>query len=281
MMAKAQVRYIVYDVDAAIGFYCRHLGFREVVHPSRFFAMLERGDLRLVLSKPNPAAGGGQPMPDGTEQKPGGWNHFAVKVEDLSATVSTLRQAGVHFRNDIVNGVGGRQIIIDDPSGNPVKLFEPCMPEARLETVDRGHVAKTAITINASLAKVWDAFVNPKVIREYMFGTEVVSEWKVGSPIVWKGVWKGKKYEDKGVILKLEPERVIQYSHFSPLSGLPDTPENYHAVTVKLTRKKSRTLVSLSQDNNPTEQACEHSKENWKMMLAGLKNLLEEKKHRR
>ena len=132
-MASVQVRYIVEDVDAAIAFYCQLLGFAVVMHPAPAFAMLSRGDLRLVLSAPNPSAGGGQAMPDGTKQEPGGWNRFAIEVNDLSAMVETLRQAQVRFRNEIVTGVGGKQIIIDDPSGNPVELFEPILSEARLE----------------------------------------------------------------------------------------------------------------------------------------------------
>jgi catechol 2,3-dioxygenase-like lactoylglutathione lyase family enzyme len=131
-MPTVQVRYIVRDVDAAIAFYCQHLGFREVMHPAPAFAMLARGDLRLVLSAPSPAAGGGQAMPDGRVQEPGGWNRFAVEVDDLAATVETLRQAGVGFRNDIVTGVGGKQILAEDPSGNPVELFQSIVPEARL-----------------------------------------------------------------------------------------------------------------------------------------------------
>ncbi|HEY1288736.1 MAG TPA: VOC family protein [Burkholderiales bacterium] len=131
-MATVQVRYIVNDVDAAIAFYCRQLGFTEVMHPAPAFAMLTRGDLRLVLSAPNPAGGGGQPMPDGRNQEPGGWNRFAIEVSDLAATVETLRKAGIRFRNDIVTGVGGKQILAEDPSGNPVELFEPLRPEARL-----------------------------------------------------------------------------------------------------------------------------------------------------
>ena len=131
-MATVQVRYIVNDVDAAIAFYCGHLGFKEVMHPAPAFAMLTRGDLRLVLSAPNPSAGGGQPMPDGTQQQPGGWNRFAIEVEDLAATVEKLRKAGARFRNEIVTGVGGKQILVEDPSGNPVELFQPLLPEARL-----------------------------------------------------------------------------------------------------------------------------------------------------
>lgn len=131
-MATVQVRYIVNDVDAAIAFYCQNLGFTEVMHPAPAFAMLTLGDLRLVLSAPNPSGGGGQPMPDGRNQEPGGWNRFALEVSDLETTVKTLREAGARFRNNIVTGVGGKQILVEDPSGNPVELFQPLAPEARL-----------------------------------------------------------------------------------------------------------------------------------------------------
>jgi catechol 2,3-dioxygenase-like lactoylglutathione lyase family enzyme len=132
-MAAVQVRYIVHDVDQALAFYTDLLGFREEMHPSPFFAMLSRGDLRLVLSAPNPSAGGGQAMPDGKKQTPGGWNRFAIEVDDISQWVEKLRKAGARFRNDIVHGVGGKQIIVEDPSGNPVELFQPLIPEARLD----------------------------------------------------------------------------------------------------------------------------------------------------
>src|SRR5258708_11565990 len=128
-MATVQVRYIVKDVNAAIAFYCQHLGFKEVMHPAPAFAMLTRGDLRLVLSAPNPSAGGGQPMPDGRNQEPGGWNRFSLEVADLAATVEKLRKAGARFRNEIVTGVGGKQILVEDPSGNPIELFEPIVSE--------------------------------------------------------------------------------------------------------------------------------------------------------
>jgi catechol 2,3-dioxygenase-like lactoylglutathione lyase family enzyme len=131
-MATVSVRYIVDDVDAAIAFYCGQLGFTEVMHPAPAFAMLSLGDLRLALSAPNPQGGGGQAMPDGTVPQPGGWNRFSIEVDDLAGTVERLRTAGVHFRNDIVTGVGGKQVLVDDPSGNPVELFEPTIPEARL-----------------------------------------------------------------------------------------------------------------------------------------------------
>jgi len=132
-MATVQVRYIVDDVDAAIAFYTQQLGFKLEMHPAPPFAMLSLGDLRLVLSAPNPASGGGQPMPDGRRQAPGGWNRFAIEVHDLDATFQKLTRAGIHFRNDIVTGVGGKPVIVDDPSGNPIELFEPLLPEARLD----------------------------------------------------------------------------------------------------------------------------------------------------
>ena len=131
-MAKVSVRYIVDDVDAAIDFYCRELGFHEDMHPAPAFAMLSRGDLRLVLSAPGGGPGGGAAMPDGTLPQPGGWNRFQLEVEDLEATVARLRENGVRFRNEIVAGVGGMQILVEDPAGNPVELFQPTRAEARL-----------------------------------------------------------------------------------------------------------------------------------------------------
>lgn len=131
-MATVQVRYIVHDVDAAIAFYTQHLDFTLQMHPAPAFAMLSRGDLRLLLSAPNPVGGGGQSMPDGTVPQPGGWNRIVIEVSDLAGTVDGLRAAGLPFRNEIVTGVGGRQILLDDPSGNPVELFEPLVPAARL-----------------------------------------------------------------------------------------------------------------------------------------------------
>jgi uncharacterized protein YndB with AHSA1/START domain len=145
----------------------------------------------------------------------------------------------------------------------------------------RKLVAWADTRIYASLGKVWDALINPEIIRQYMFGTEVLSDWKEGSTIIWRGEWEGKYYVDRGVILRLEPQKTIQYSHFSPLSGLPDTPENYHTVIVNLAEDGEYTQVSLMQDNNPTEQEREHSQKNWEMMLAGLKKLLESEPIRR
>jgi len=121
----ATVRYVVTDLDAAVAFYRDLLGFEEELRPSPAFAMLYRGDLRLLLSVPGGGQGGGAPMPDGTLPEPGGWNRIALQVEDLPAAVDELRGKGAHFRNDMVTGVGVRQILIEDPSGNPVELFEP------------------------------------------------------------------------------------------------------------------------------------------------------------
>ncbi|HMB92852.1 MAG TPA: SRPBCC domain-containing protein, partial [Rhodothermales bacterium] len=133
---------------------------------------------------------------------------------------------------------------------------------------------KTSVTINASVDDVWVALVNPEAIQQYMFGTQVVTDWYEGSPITWKGEWKGTSYEDKGKILRFEPQRILQYSHFSPLSGLPDKPENYHTVTIELSSEGDQTRVVLTQDNNPTEEAQAHSEENWTTMLTGLKQFL-------
>jgi uncharacterized protein YndB with AHSA1/START domain len=141
--------------------------------------------------------------------------------------------------------------------------------------VNANLVAKASIAIAAPGAKVWDALVTPEAIKQYMFDTNVVSDWKEGSAIVWKGEWKGRSYEDKGVILRFQPGRTLAYTHFSPLMGLPDRPESYHTVTIELSAEGPQTRVTLSQDNNPTDQAREHSEKNWEMMLAALKKHLE------
>jgi len=133
-MSRISVRYIVADVDAAIPFYVERLGFRLDVHPVPGFARLSHGDLHLLLNRPG-AGGAGQAMPDGQAPTPGGWNRIQLEVEDLEATVETLRSAGARFRNEIVTGNGGKQILLEDPAGNLVELFEPTRPEARL---DRG-----------------------------------------------------------------------------------------------------------------------------------------------
>lgn len=122
-MSPVSVRYIVDDVETAIEFYTRHLGFSLDLHPAPGFAMLSRGDLRLLLNAPG-AGGAGQEMPDGRRPGPGGWNRIQLQVDDLAREVRNLRSAGARFRNEIVTGQGGKQILLDDPSGNPVELFE-------------------------------------------------------------------------------------------------------------------------------------------------------------
>jgi catechol 2,3-dioxygenase-like lactoylglutathione lyase family enzyme len=124
-MAPVSVRYIVNDVEAAAAFYRRHLDFEEEMRGGPGFAALSRGDLRLLLNTPGGGGGAGQPMPDGRAPEPGGWNRFTIEVADLAATVESLRAAGARFRNEIVVGRGGKQILLEDPSGNPIELFEP------------------------------------------------------------------------------------------------------------------------------------------------------------
>jgi len=119
------VRYIVHDVDAAVAFYTRHLGFHVAAQSGPYFALLERENLQLVLSPPKGPGGGSQPMPDGSRPEPGGWNRLVIRSSGLEAEVEALRKADVKFRNDIVGGPGGRQILLEDPSGNLVELFEP------------------------------------------------------------------------------------------------------------------------------------------------------------
>ena len=136
-------------------------------------------------------------------------------------------------------------------------------------------IANASIVINAPRHAVWQALVSPQAIKQYMFGAHVVSDWQEGSPIIWKGQWQGKTYEDKGTIRQCTPEYRLQYSHFSPLSGLPDRPDNYHMVTIDLAGDGEQTCVTLSQDNNPTEDARTHSEHNWRKMLEGLKKVVE------
>jgi uncharacterized protein YndB with AHSA1/START domain len=145
--------------------------------------------------------------------------------------------------------------------------------------ISTNNIAKAETTIDVISDKVWNALTNPELINKYMFGTTAVSDWKEGSKIIWKGEWEGKSYEDKGKILRFEPKKTLQYSHFSPLSGLDDRPENYHIVTIDLTEKDKQTIVSLTQDNNANEKEKDHSEKNWKMMLGSLKKLLEETTH--
>jgi catechol 2,3-dioxygenase-like lactoylglutathione lyase family enzyme len=123
-MAKISVRYIVNDVDAAITFYTTQLEFEVVMHPDPAFAILSRGDLQLILSANSGRGGGGQTLPDGRRPEPGGWNRFVLMVDDVEAEAERLRRAGVVLRSDVITGVGGNQVVLDDPSGNPIELFQ-------------------------------------------------------------------------------------------------------------------------------------------------------------
>ncbi|HEY3528105.1 MAG TPA: VOC family protein [Nocardioides sp.] len=131
-MSSISVRYIVDDVDAAIGFYCGQLGFTEVMHPAPAFAMLTKDDLRLLLSAPNSQGGGGRQLADGSTPQPGGWNRFTLQVDDLEGEMTRLSEAGVTLRSELIEGIGGRQVLVEDPSGNLVELFQPTRDEARL-----------------------------------------------------------------------------------------------------------------------------------------------------
>ncbi|MGH2371650.1 MAG: SRPBCC family protein [Chloroflexota bacterium] len=142
--------------------------------------------------------------------------------------------------------------------------------------MSRGLTSTAAVTIHAPAADVWDALTTPAAIKQYMFGADVMSEWKEGSPITWKGEYDGRAYEDKGVVLTLQPERLLRYSHYSPLSGQPDVPESYHTITVELSEHDASTDVRLSQDNNPTEEARDHTAQFWQAMLERLQQLLEQ-----
>ena len=136
--------------------------------------------------------------------------------------------------------------------------------------------AQAKTTIHAPASKVWDAITKPDLIKQYLFGTDVISEWKVGSPIIYKGEWQGKSFEDKGKILKLEPEKLLMSTHWSPLSGVPDSPENHHTVTYTLNGTGDSTEVTITQDNNANAEEKAHSEQNWRAVLEGMKKMLED-----
>ena len=137
------------------------------------------------------------------------------------------------------------------------------------------HIATVETEVEAPASRVWAALTDPDVIERYMFGARVVTDWKPGSSIVWKGEYEGKPFEDKGEVLEVVPEQRLKVTHFSPLSGEDDVPENYHTVTYELESDNGTTHVSLSQDNNPSAEAAEHSQANWEKMLSGLKATVE------
>ena len=140
-------------------------------------------------------------------------------------------------------------------------------------------VAEKRITINASADAVWQALTDPALVKQYLHGTEMSTDWKVGSPIYWRGEWKGKSYEDKGKVLAVEPQRLIRYTHWSPLGGAEDKPENYHTVTYELDGDDGTTTLTLRQDNNPTqEDADKMAKDSWGPVLESLKEIAEKQR---
>ncbi len=136
-------------------------------------------------------------------------------------------------------------------------------------------IAKATATINAPATKVWDALTKPALIKQYMFGTEVTTDWHVGSPIKYRGEWKGKSYEDKGKVLEIEPRKRLVSTFWSALAGLPDAPENYKTVSYELAPEGDRTTLTITQDNNASQEEAQEAEKNWHMVLDGIKKLLE------
>jgi uncharacterized protein YndB with AHSA1/START domain len=143
------------------------------------------------------------------------------------------------------------------------------------ENMKHDFPATQSITIGAPVDRVWNALTNPDMIRQYLFGTEAVSDWKEGSPIIYRGEWQGKAYEDKGMVVKVVPETYLETTYWSGLEGHPDLPENYKRVIYKLVTEKSGTRVTVTQENNASKEEKSHSEQNWKMVLEGMKRILE------
>lgn len=141
--------------------------------------------------------------------------------------------------------------------------------------MDQNLIATASITVHAPASRVWEALTKPELIKQYFFGSNIVTDWKVGSPIYYRGEWQGRPYEDKGVVQAFEPERRLVATHWSPLSGMPDTPENYHTVSYELKGHGDSTDVTITQDHNASEEEKQHSQQGWEIVLAGLKQLLE------
>ena len=137
------------------------------------------------------------------------------------------------------------------------------------------YIARAVITIDAPASKVWEALTDPSLIKQYLFGTQVTTDWQVGRPITYTGVWQGKAYEDKGKILQIEKNKLLVSTYWSSMAGQPDIPENYKTVRYELSGEGSATRLTISQDNNDTQEEADHSTHNWEMVLAGIKKLLE------
>ncbi len=141
--------------------------------------------------------------------------------------------------------------------------------------MSKGFVAQATITIDAPTSRVWDALTKPELIKQYLFGTEVTTDWQVGSPIIYQGTWQGMAYKDKGKVLQVEPEKLLVSTFWSSLSGMPDIPENYKTVRYELSPAGRGTKLTVIQDNNATQEEADHSAGNWKMVLDEMKKLLE------
>jgi uncharacterized protein YndB with AHSA1/START domain len=140
----------------------------------------------------------------------------------------------------------------------------------------KGLTATVSLHIDAPESEVWKALTDPIKMKKYRFGTDVISDWKPGSPVAIRGMWKDKPFEDKGKVLEVNPGRLLKYTHYSPLSGLADMPENYHTITIELVARGTETDLTLSQDNNATEEERKHSEDSWMMMMQGLKKVAEQ-----
>jgi uncharacterized protein YndB with AHSA1/START domain len=136
-------------------------------------------------------------------------------------------------------------------------------------------IANAKIDIDAPASKVWDALINPELVRQYLYGAEIVSNWYKGSPIVFKGVWNGRAYADKGIILEIEPGKLLKVTHYSPLSGLPDVPENYHMVTYQVSEAGGKSTLAITQENNRDQAEVDESERTWGTILGNIKALLE------
>jgi len=142
--------------------------------------------------------------------------------------------------------------------------------------MSRGFEAISTVTIRATRREVWNALTDPEKVKRYMHGTDMSTDWKEGSPIVWRGEWKGRSYEDKGTVMAVEPQRLLKYTHWSPMGGSEDKPENYHTVTYELTGEDGKTTLTLTQDNNPSqEEADKMADDNWGPVLDALKETVE------
>ena len=144
-----------------------------------------------------------------------------------------------------------------------------------------GFTGYASININAPASKVWEALTTASIIKQYFFGTNAVSDWNVGSPLIFKGEWEGKKYEDKGTILAKIPQKLFRYSYWSSMSGIEDLPENYVTITYEVAKKNKITALTVIQENIRDEKMKEHSQQNWTKVLGDLKNLLEKQQTQR